>query len=32
MALLLWARFVLLAGLVALIAGYVWTGLREHKE
>ena len=29
MALLLWARFALLAALAALIAGYVWAGLRE---
>jgi len=31
MALLLWARLVLLALLAALIAGYVWAGLR-HEE
>jgi len=30
MALLLWARLVLLAGLAALIAGYVWAGLGKH--
>jgi len=28
MALLLWARLVFLALLAALIAGYVWAGLR----
>ena len=32
MALLLWARFVLLAGLAALIAGYVRAGLRKNDE
>ena len=32
MALLLWARFALLAALAALIAGYVWAGLRERDE
>lgn len=32
MALLLWARLVLLAGLAALIAGYVWAGLRKLDE
>ena len=32
MALLLWARFALLAVLVAIVAGCVWTGLREHEE
>jgi hypothetical protein len=32
MTLLLWARFVLLAGLAALIAGYVWAGLRKRDE
>jgi hypothetical protein len=32
MALLLWARLVLLAGLTALIAGYVWAGLRKLDE
>jgi hypothetical protein len=32
MALLLWARFVLLAALAALIAGYVWAGLRKRDE
>ena len=32
MALLLWARLALLAALAALIAGYVWAGLRDHDE
>ena len=32
MALLLWARLVLLAALAALIAGYVWTGLNERDQ
>jgi hypothetical protein len=32
MALLLWARFALLAALAALIAGYVWAGLSERDE
>jgi hypothetical protein len=32
MALLIWARFALLAALAALIAGYVWTGLRAREE
>ena len=32
MALLLCARFVFLAMLAALIAGYVWAGLRKHEE
>jgi hypothetical protein len=32
MALLLWARLALLAALAALIAGYVWAGLRERNE
>jgi hypothetical protein len=32
MTLLLWARFAFLAVLVALIAGYVWVGLRKHEE
>jgi hypothetical protein len=32
MALLLWARLTLLAALAALIAGYVWAGLRERDE
>ena len=31
MALLLWARFALLAAVAALVAGYVWAGLR-HEE
>jgi len=31
MALLLWARFALLAAVAALIAGYVWAGLK-HEE
>jgi hypothetical protein len=31
MALLLWARFALLAALAALIAGFVWTGLRKRE-
>jgi hypothetical protein len=30
MALLLWSRFPLLAVLAALIAGYVWAGLRNE--
>jgi hypothetical protein len=30
MALLLWARFALLAALAALIGGCVWAGLRER--
>jgi hypothetical protein len=32
MALLLWARFALLAMLAALVAGYVWAGLRKDEE
>jgi hypothetical protein len=32
MALLLWARFGLLAALAALIAGCVWAGRRERNE
>jgi hypothetical protein len=32
MALLLWARFALLAALAALIAAYVWAGLTERDE
>ena len=32
MALLLWARFGLLAALAALAAGCVWAGLRERSE
>jgi hypothetical protein len=32
MALLLWARIVLLAALATLVAGYVWAGLRERDE
>ena len=32
MTLLLWARFALLAALAALVAGCVWTGLRERSE
>ena len=32
MALILWARFTLLAALVALIAGYVWAGVRQRDE
>ena len=32
MALLLWARFAFLAMLAALIAGYVWAGLRQRDE
>ena len=32
MVLLLWARLALLAALAALIAGYVWAGLRERNE
>lgn len=31
MALLLWARFAWLAAVAALVAGYVWAGLR-HEE
>jgi hypothetical protein len=31
MALLLWARFALLAMVAALIAGYVWAGLRNNE-
>ena len=31
MTLLLWARFALLAALAALIAGYVWAGLRNEE-
>jgi hypothetical protein len=32
MALLLWARFALLAALATVIAGYVWAGLEEPDE
>ena len=32
MALLLWARFALLAVFAALIAGYVWAGLDTRRE
>ena len=32
MTLLLWARAILLAAIAALIAGYVWAGLRERDE
>jgi hypothetical protein len=32
MALLLWARFALLAALGALIAGYAWAGLSRREE
>ena len=32
MALLLWARFALLAAIAALIAGYVFVGLRKRDE
>ena len=32
MALLLWARFALLAVLAALIAGYVWAGVATREE
>jgi hypothetical protein len=32
MALLLWARFALLAALAALITGYVWAGLTARDE
>lgn len=32
MALLLWARFALLAALAALVAGCVWTGVRERTK
>ena len=31
MALLLWARLVLLAALAALIAGCVWAGVRNEE-
>jgi len=31
MALLLWARFALLAVLAALVGGYVWAGLRNEE-
>ena len=31
MALLLWARFALLAMVAALVAGYVWAGLRNDE-
>jgi hypothetical protein len=31
MTVLLWARFVLLAGLAALITGFVWTGLGNDE-
>jgi hypothetical protein len=31
MALLLWARFALLAALAALVAGYVWAGLKNEE-
>jgi hypothetical protein len=31
MALLLWSRFVLLAALVGLVAGYVWAQLRVRN-
>ena len=31
MALLLWARFALLAALAALVAGYVWAGLKDGE-
>ena len=31
MALLLWARFVLLALLTAVVAGCVWTGLQNDE-
>jgi hypothetical protein len=30
MALLLWARFALLATFAAVIAGWVWAGRKEH--
>lgn len=32
MAILLWARVVLLTGLAAVIAGCVWTGLGKRDE
>ena len=32
MALLLWARFALLAAFGALVAGYMWAGLRNEDE
>ena len=32
MTLLLWARFALLVALAAVVAGCVWTGLRERAE
>ena len=31
MALLLWARFALLAVLAALVGGYVWAGLGNEE-
>jgi len=31
MALLLWARFALLAVLAALVGGYVWAALRNEE-
>jgi hypothetical protein len=31
MALLLWARFALLTMIAALVAGYVWAGLRNDE-
>ena len=31
MILLLWARFVFLAALAALVAGYAWAGLRNEE-
>jgi hypothetical protein len=31
MTLLLWARFVLLAMLATLVAGYVWAGLSNDE-
>ena len=31
MSLLLWARFLLLAALAAVVAGYVWAERRERE-
>jgi hypothetical protein len=31
MAVLLWSRFVLLAALVGLVAGYIWAQLRVRN-
>ena len=32
MALLLWARFALLAALAAIVTASIWTGLTERDE